>query len=44
MRAQLVRGRVFEDRPMMTAREVAFAVGALTAFTLLLLIAAKAFF
>ncbi len=30
--------------PMMTAREVAFAVGALIAFTLLLLIATRAFF
>jgi hypothetical protein len=29
---------------MMTAREMLFAVGAFTAFTLLLLVAARAFF
>jgi hypothetical protein len=29
---------------MMTARETFFAVGALTAFTLLLMVAARAFF
>jgi hypothetical protein len=29
---------------MITARETAFAVGALTVFTLLLLVAARAFF
>jgi hypothetical protein len=37
-------GACLQDRPMMTAREVAFAVGALTAFMLLLLVAAKALF